>query len=183
MGKEDIELLRQFGEEVKKSRKEDKTRKLKIHNRLSSIVSKENVLQLIKINKSFFSKSNLFLKKRLCILLNIIRETRHHFHNLLYKKKLNNQEIDNESKVLIEHQKQIGNISVIIRRRKKRSKSQQSFNSLRITRKSPVAYYFHRIDLTEKENKYVFNPQRSIWDFNYPLKINLVKRLKKFFSR
>jgi len=182
MGNEDIELLRQFGEEVKKTQKKEKN-----HRSIKNISIDFSVF--INGGKFFFNKSKklfyflgFYLKKIISLLFQL--RVKYRLLNEKYNlKRLNTdkkQIIQDNCNVITEYQKQIGNISVIIRRRK--PVQLRAYEGVfRLSSSSPVAYYFHRIDENETGGISFFSPRKSIWDFHYPQKRNKWSWIKKFF--
>lgn len=85
------------------------------------------------------------------------------------------------SSVLVEYQKQWGNLSIIIRRRKKNQLKEVSVESIPPPPSAAVAYYFHRIDAKNDAQKTLFYPKRCMWDFRYQSKGFFISKLKNFF--
>jgi hypothetical protein len=85
------------------------------------------------------------------------------------------------SSVLVEYQKQWGNLSIIIRRRKKNQTKQLLVESIQSPPSAAVAYYFHRIDAKNDAQKNLFYPKRCMWDFRYRSSGFFISKLKNFF--
>lgn len=177
MGSDDIELLRQFGENVRKKQDQNNQR---FH---PPVVNTKKVKYIFR----FTCNKSICFFKRLCaktmIYLTKIR-TVFHLKVVTYdyekqkRKKRDVQSSINQC-VLVEHQKQWGNTSIIIRRRKKIAKKKLITEVYNIPQDYVMAYYFHRIDQGEKHYLQPFYPKDSIWDFKYHLKESLFTRIKR----
>lgn len=179
MVSEDIESLRRFGDEVKKKRNEKEKRNLKQKSRMfPSIICKKGV-HAVRGSKLFFQRVCDQLKASFKSFLYHRHQKRYTFTGLNTPQFFTNQSKTSKKKILVEYQKQFGDISIIIRRRKKIYPTRKPVDSNQLSYKYPAAYYFHHIDLTEKNNHYRFLPQPSIWDFHYSSK-SVVERVKQF---
>jgi len=188
MADSDLDCLREFGEKVQStSGKKDGVKKKNVFT-LDVNYVKEGIIHLSTI---FLRVCNLLMHKFNHVIFCLIKQvctTKKKITSLIWsnsKYKLNNNSFDDssESHVLVESQKQLGNTSIIIRRRKiKRIDSSEKSLMPSFPLKA-VAYYFHRIDTQEKESKTNFSPRSSLWDFTYHSQDSFFRQLKKIFFK
>lgn len=183
MAESDIERLRQFGQQVQT--KKEKTEPSR--NRLLPKIDAKNLKERVVFLKSKFSDFYTSLIEYVLHRFVLLKSMRYH------QKKGSLRQIKNIKKqigrfnevptTIVEYQKQWGNTSIIVRRRKKVSLMPESNELIRFPPSSAIAYYFHRLDTKEQEQKNLFSPRDSIWDLDYRCKNTLWIRIKSFFQK
>ncbi|HMA82817.1 MAG TPA: hypothetical protein VKP59_01165 [Candidatus Thermoplasmatota archaeon] len=188
MADSDLDCLREFGEKVQStSAKKDGVKKKNVFT-LDVNYVKEGIIHLSTIflrlcNQLMHKLNHLFF----CSIKQVCTEKKKimslNWSNSKYK--LNNDSFDDssESHVLVESQKQLGNTSIIIRRRKIKRIDHSEKSLMPSFPSKSVAYYFHRIDTQEKESKTNFSPRSSLWDFTYHSQDSFFLHLKKIFFK
>jgi len=178
MGSDDIELLKQFGETVKKKQDQNNQRfyPTVVNTKKVKYIFRFTCKQIICFFKWLCAKTMSYLAKIRFVL---------HLKIVTYEYKTQKRDVHSSINqcVLVEHQKQWGNTSIIIRRRKKIMKKNLITDGYKIPQESVVAYYFHRIDQGEKHYLQPFNPKDSIWDFDYHSKRPLFPRVKQVVNK
>lgn len=181
MGSEDIERLRQFGEQVKKKQEMPNRQPplfaVDVTNVKTMISSMAQYL--VRCGKRFRGKAAKIIH-RLSTWLYLKRE---HLKMKSQQKKQRFMHSSQMQRVIVEHQKQWGNTAIIIRRRKTIPcfRTDDSFSNHQ--HHSPLAYYFHRIDGVEHHQLPVFTPQDSIWDFRFVPPSSIVSWVKKWVRK
>lgn len=187
----DLDYLREFGEKVQsRSTKKDDVKKINVFT-LDLDYVKEGIIHLGNI---FLRLCNLLMHKFNHVIFCLIKQvctTKKKITSLLWfnsKYNINNEyttsfDDSSESHVLVESQKQLGNTSIIIRRRKIKKIDSSEKSLIPSFPSKAVAYYFHRIDTQEKESKTNFSPRSSLWDFTYHSQDSFFLQLKKIFFK
>lgn len=187
MAESDIEKLQAFGKKVQSN----STKQKPFLKRESMIVRKDEIKRmLIMATHHFF---------RLCKLLTNNVYSRIHknflsfFRSLSMKKNIffplgRKDDLNDflsyehkESRVIVEYQKQFMNTSIIIRQRKKGSVVSSNESLIPTPPSHAIAYYFHRLDSQESEQKTKFSPKPSLWDFDFHSQKPFIIKLKYFF--
>ena len=187
MTESDLDQLREFGKKVQIDKKKQSTIKKWSFKKTMKLI----LVRFIKITSTLFSHIQRFFHSFIDLVDTIFNSLQHNvFDGFLFKTRFKNNVNSenkrvndfNDSYVLVEHQRQFLNTSIIIRRRKKKE-TPSIDSSIPVPPSKAIAYYFHRIDAQDAEKKSNFSPRSSLWDFTYGSKENILVQLNHFFRK
>lgn len=170
MARTDIEQLRQFGQKVqtrnnelleKKSKRTGQTELKVLIRKIKVVMKKYNTFKL-RIKYSFI-KIYVLLKKN--FKKNDLQTSTFYYLDSPKRRKK-----DIGKRVVVEYQRQLGNTSIIIRRRKKILINKETDFPIMIPKSVAIEHSFSLTDSIENDQRTKFSPRSSIWDFHYQSK-------------